>query len=84
MKTVKVRRIGNSNMIAIPSEYEKDGYAPGASVMVDLAPDGGLQVLPTGEVRARVRDANRRIVAKRQETLRILADHDEETPDTTS
>ncbi|MCW3069809.1 MAG: hypothetical protein JWL67_2434, partial [Solirubrobacterales bacterium] len=29
MKIVKVRRVGNSNVISIPREFEAHGYAPG-------------------------------------------------------
>ena len=30
MKIVKVRRVGNSNVISIPREFEASGYVPGS------------------------------------------------------
>ena len=35
MKVVKVRRVGNSNVVSIPRELEARGYAPGTSVLVE-------------------------------------------------
>ena len=40
MKVVKVRRVGNSNVISIPKELEPQGYVPGASVLVEELPGG--------------------------------------------
>ena len=42
MNVVKVRRVGNSNVISIPREFEAKGYAPGSSVLVEELPDGDL------------------------------------------
>jgi antitoxin component of MazEF toxin-antitoxin module len=76
MKVVKVRRVGNSNVISIPRELEAHGYAPGTSVLVEEMPDGELRVMPTDHVRERIRDTGRRVVEERREALQILADHD--------
>jgi len=35
MKVVKVRRVGNSNVVSIPRELESRGYAPGTSVLIE-------------------------------------------------
>src|ERR1700733_1719757 len=45
MKVVKVRRVGNSNVISIPREFEARGYAPGSSVLVEGLPGGALGVM---------------------------------------
>jgi hypothetical protein len=76
MKAVKIRRVGNSNVITIPSEFESDGYIAGASVVVDRAPGGGLQIIPEAEVRRMIREAGRRIMQDDRETIDILAAHD--------
>ena len=76
MKVVKVRRVGNSNVISLPKELEASGYTPGSSVLVEEQTDGGLRILPTEQVRARIRDIGRRVVAEHDEALQILADHD--------
>lgn len=76
MKIVKVRRVGNSNVVTIPREYEANGFAPGDSVLVEELPGGELRILPTDRVREHIRDIGRRVVDEHQEALRILADHD--------
>jgi antitoxin component of MazEF toxin-antitoxin module len=81
MKVVKVRRVGNSNVISIPREFEARGYAPGASVLVEELPDGDLRVMPTEKVRERIREVGERLVAEHGEALDILANHD---PDASS
>lgn len=76
MKVVKVRRVGNSNVVSIPRELESRGYAPGTSVLVEELEGGGLRIMPTDQVRERIRDVGRRVVADRAEALKILAEHD--------
>lgn len=76
MKIVKVRRVGNSNVVSIPRELEKSGYTPGSSVLVEELANGELRIIPTDRVRERIRDVGRRVVAEHPEALEILADHD--------
>lgn len=76
MKVVKVRRVGNSNVVSIPRELEARGYAPGTSVLVEELEGGELRIMPTSQVRDRIRDVGRRVVADHGEALKILADHD--------
>lgn len=76
MRILKVRRVGNSNVVSIPREYEAKGYAPGSSVLLDELPDGELRLLPTDRVREQIRRVGRRVVDERREALQILAEHD--------
>jgi antitoxin component of MazEF toxin-antitoxin module len=76
MKIVKVRRVGNSNVISLPRELEASGYVPGTSVLVEELADGELRILPTETVRTRVRQIAARTVSDRSEALEILAKHD--------
>jgi antitoxin component of MazEF toxin-antitoxin module len=76
MKVVKVRRVGNSNVVSLPREFESSGYVPGASVLVEELPDGELRILPTDKVRERVRHIAARAVSEHEEALEILASHD--------
>lgn len=76
MKIVKVRRVGNSNVVSIPRELEARGYVPGTSVLVEELEGGELRIVPTDQVRQRVRDIGRRVVSERGEALKILAEHD--------
>jgi antitoxin component of MazEF toxin-antitoxin module len=81
MKIVKVRRVGNSNVISIPREFEARGFRPGASVLVEELPNGELRILPTAQVRERIRGIGRRLVVEHGEALEILA---ERAPDAKS
>ncbi len=76
MKIVKVRRVGNSNVVSIPREFEASGYAPGLTVLVEALADGELRILPTDRVRERVRQIATRVVSEHPEALEILAGHD--------
>lgn len=55
---------------------EASGYTPGASVLVEELPGGELRILPTDQVRERIRTVGRRVVDEHPEALRILAEHD--------
>jgi len=75
MKIVKVRRVGNSNVVSIPRELEARGYTPGTSVLVEELEGGELRIIPTEQVRDRIRTVGRRVVSERAEALKILAEH---------
>jgi antitoxin component of MazEF toxin-antitoxin module len=81
MKIVKVRRVGNSNVVSIPREFEARGYTPGSSVLVEELPNGELRIVPTDMVRERIREIGQRVVAEHSDALQILADQD---PDSSS
>ncbi len=76
MKVVKVRRVGNSNVVSIPRELEERGYAPGTSVLIEELEGGELRIMPTAQVRERIRAVGRRVISEHGEALRILAEHD--------
>jgi antitoxin component of MazEF toxin-antitoxin module len=76
MKVVKVRRVGNSNVVSLPRELEASGYVPGRSVLVEELPDGELRILPTERVRERVRGIAARAVSEHAEALEVLASYD--------
>lgn len=76
MKIVKVRRVGNSNVVSLPRELEARGYAPGTSVLVEELDDGELRIMPTEQLRERIRSVGERVVSEHAEALKILAEHD--------
>lgn len=76
MKVVKVRRVGNSNVVSLPRELEASGYVPGTSVLVEELPDGELRILPTDRMRERVREIAARTVSEHAEALEILESYD--------
>jgi antitoxin component of MazEF toxin-antitoxin module len=81
MKIVKVRRVGNSNVVSIPREFEASGYTPGTSVLVEELGDGELRILPVDKVRERVREIADRVVAEHPEAMEILATHNPDDKD---
>ncbi len=84
MKIVKVRRVGNSNVVSIPREFEASGYTPGSSVLVEELADGELRILPTDRVRERVRKVAERVVNEHPEAMEILADYSPEDDERSS
>ena len=82
MKIVRVRRVGNSNVVSIPREFEAHGYAPGTSVLVEELDSGELRIMPTEQLRERIRTAGERVVAEHPEALKILAEHDPDSEST--
>ena len=76
MKIVKIRRVGNSNVVSIPREFEAQGFTPGSSVLVEELPGGELRILPVERVREHIREIGRRVVTEHPEALEILATHD--------
>jgi antitoxin component of MazEF toxin-antitoxin module len=76
VKIVKVRRVGNSNVVSIPREFEASGYSPGASVLIEELEGGELRILPTDKVRERVRQVADRVVSEHPEAMDILGNFD--------
>ncbi|WP_026911558.1 hypothetical protein [Patulibacter minatonensis] len=76
MNLVKVRRVGNSNVISLPRALEAGGFEPGVSVLIEDLGNGELRVLLSDQVRERIGDVGRRIVEERGHALRELAGHD--------
>jgi antitoxin component of MazEF toxin-antitoxin module len=72
----RVRRVGNSNVVSIPREYEANGYTPGTSVLVEELPGGELRLLPTEKLGEQIAEIGRRVVDEHTEALRIPAEHD--------
>lgn len=80
MRIVKVRRVGNSNVVSIPSQLEEMGFRAQAEVLVTALPSGELRVLPVANVRTMIREYGRRVVDEDRRALQILEDHDRKKP----
>jgi antitoxin component of MazEF toxin-antitoxin module len=76
MQIVKVRRVGNSNVISLPRSMEGAGYVPGASVVLDVLPDGEAVLIPATQVDAYVHAIGRRVIAKHRKALDLLEAYD--------
>jgi hypothetical protein len=80
MKIVRCVASATANVILIPRELEASGYTPGASVLVEQLAGGELRIIPTDQVRERIRQTARRVVAEHPEALEILANQDPDVP----
>ncbi len=76
MKTVKIRKVGNSNVVSIPRELESRGYTAGTEVLIEELASGELRIIPAPRLRELIREVGRQVIAEDQEALRILAEHD--------
>jgi antitoxin component of MazEF toxin-antitoxin module len=76
MKMLKIRRVGNSNMVALPKDWEDDGFAPGAYVLVERDEAGEIRMLRADNVAAQVDALADEMIGKHTEALRILVEHD--------
>jgi len=76
MKMLKIRRIGNSNLVALPKEWEESGFGPGAYVLVERDPTGEIRMLRAGDVTERIDVLAGKMVEKHAKALRLLRDHD--------
>ncbi len=75
MKTLKIRRMGNSNVVPAPHELAQRADGAGSSVMTEEL-ESELRVVPADRSRALIHEAARRIKAEDQEALRLLAEHE--------
>jgi antitoxin component of MazEF toxin-antitoxin module len=76
MKLLKVRRVGNSNVVSIPRELEALGFTQDAAVIVTALPSGELRVLPAARVRHMIREYGRKVISEDRRALQILEDYD--------
>jgi hypothetical protein len=76
MKMVKVRRVGNSNMVALPKEWEASGFGPGAYILVERDQAGEARLVRAGDISERIDAIGDEMIEKHAEALRILAEHD--------
>ena len=73
---VKIRRVGNSNVISLPREFEAQGFTPGTTVLIETLPSGELRISPAETVRRITRARANQLVAENREALELLAAQD--------
>jgi antitoxin component of MazEF toxin-antitoxin module len=76
MRVVKVRRVGNSNVVSIPAQLEDLGFKAQAEVVMTALPSGELRVLPVANVRKMIREYGRRVIREDRRAVQILEDYD--------
>lgn len=76
MDMVKIRRVGNSNTITVPSSWVARGYTAGSRVVIEEGPRGEMIVLPESVVRSLIRETGRRVIEEDRKALEMLAAYD--------
>lgn len=76
MDVVKVRKVGNSNVVTLPKHLEGLGYGAGSEVAVEQLDDGELRLIPAKRLKELIGAAGRRVVREDAKALKILADRD--------
>ena len=76
MQVVKIRRVGNSNVVTLPHQLEAAGYTPGTSVVVEQTPTGELLLMPEARLRERIQAIGQRVIEEHREALDLLAAYD--------
>jgi antitoxin component of MazEF toxin-antitoxin module len=76
MRIMKIRRVGNSNVVSLPHELEGQGYAPGRTVLIEKLETGELRITPTSQIRHLTRERAEQLVAENREALELLAQDD--------
>lgn len=80
MRVVKIRRVGNSNVVTLPHELEAAGYTAGTSVAVERTATGEVLLVPERRVREGIRELGRRVIEEDREALELLAAYDRGEP----
>ncbi len=76
MEIVRVRRVGNSNVISLPRQFEPAGYTTGTPVAIEALEDGSLLVRPVATLRTTYRAIARQAIEGNREVLDRLAAYD--------
>lgn len=76
MRFVKIRRVGNSNVISLPADLAALGYTAGSQVMIEELETGELVLRNASLIRNLVRETGQSTIADNRVALDILAAHD--------
>jgi len=76
VKIVKVRRVGNSNVVSLPRALEGLGYTAGTQLAVQELPNGELRLVRTAELERRLGKIAHELVDEDHEALEGLAAYD--------
>ena len=77
MNGVKVRRVGNSNVITVPRELERYGLVVGANVAFVPLRTGEVLIVSADRMEDYVQEVGRQIIRRRRIALDKLATHDQ-------
>lgn len=73
MKVVKIRHVGNSDVMTVPPEL---GLQVGSAVLVEKLDTGQILITPAESIRQRMPAIAARVAKRNREAFRILEEHD--------
>ena len=73
MQVVKIRRVGNRNVLTLPRELEAAGFVAGTSVSFDQMPSGAVVLFPESQFSQHIQQVGRRVIEVHREALDLLA-----------
>ncbi len=76
MEIVKIRRVGNSNVLSVPRAFVRAGYDAGQPVVIEQLENGDLLVRRVESHRALIRATMQSIAQEHRQALDLLAPHD--------
>lgn len=76
MNTVKVRRVGNSNVVSLPRDLEKLGFVEGAAVAVVPLRTGQVMLVPSEQLDAFIDEIGQQVLERNRGALDKLAAYD--------
>lgn len=74
---VKIRHVGNSNVITLPKALDRDGVTAGAELLMEPLADGQILLTPLSgrreALRRCIREIGQRVIAGEADTFAYLA-----------
>ena len=77
MNGVKVRRVGNSNVITVPRELERYGLVEGMTVAFVPLRTGEILIVSADRMEDYIQQVGEQIIGRRRSALEKLAAHDQ-------
>jgi len=84
MEIVKIRRVGNSNVLSVPRAFAQAGYEAGQPVVIEQLDNGDLLIRRVESHRALIRETMRAVAERHRQSLDTLAPHDQSVDQSTS
>jgi antitoxin component of MazEF toxin-antitoxin module len=75
-RSLKIRRVGNSNVMTLPRELEKIGFIEGQEVVYIPTRTGEVLLIPAERLNSYIDSLGQRVVEENREAIGILVAHD--------
>ncbi len=76
MNTVKIRRVGNSNVVSLPRDLERYGFSEGAAVTVVPLRSGQVLLIPAEKLEEFIDELGQRVIGQNRDAFDKLAAYD--------